>query len=296
MVERQRGQQVGRTWVLAHIGHGDAPVLRVLGFLLAGQGLQVKVFVVVGSGVELAGQGRLQHLQVNCFQVIAVALPGLQIDHHRAAAISALITSRMLGLPFAVVSATWAMPASVPKAGSHRPTPAFSLGPRNDSQITTTARANYDGNHSYADSPKGEYREATPPVQSFEPNAWGLYSMHGHGWEFVQDAWVGHYPPIPVDGFAHGRMDDEDCAGVVRGGAWINRPSRLNSATRNKNSPDRRRNKRGFRLASTPSTPGMASAAAPRSAATFWAGPRPPPAPHPKPAPPCPASGTASWV
>ena len=177
-------------------------------------------------------------------------------------------------------------------------TGAFSLGPRNDSQISTT-RANYDGNRVYADSPKGEYRKVTLPVDYFEPNAWGLYCLHGNVWEWVQGAWAGDYSPAPADGSAHGSPDDAECARVVRGGAWINRPSRLHSATRNRHSPDRRRSKRGCRLASTPSTPstpGMASAAAPRSAATFWAGPRPPPAPHPKPAPPCPASSTASWV
>ena len=29
---------------------------------------------------------------------------------------------------------------------------------------------------------KGEYRQHTVPVDSFEPNLWGLYNVHGNVW------------------------------------------------------------------------------------------------------------------
>ena len=127
-------------------------------------------------------------------------------------------------------------------------TGAFSLGPRNDSQITA-ARANYDGKYSYANSPKGEYRGSTVPVDNFEPNAWGLYCMHGNTLEWVQDAWADNYSLVPVDGSAHGSPDDAKSARVVRGGSWISMPRWLRSARRDGNSPDERRSNIGFRLA-----------------------------------------------
>jgi formylglycine-generating enzyme required for sulfatase activity len=38
---------------------------------------------------------------------------------------------------------------------------------------------------------------------------------------------------------------------VVRGGSWNNNPQNLRAANRNRNTPDKRNNNLGFRLAST---------------------------------------------
>ena len=45
----------------------------------------------------------------------------------------------------------------------------------------TPDQANYDGNYTYdGGGSKGEYRQKTLPVDSFEPNPWGLYQVHGN--------------------------------------------------------------------------------------------------------------------
>ncbi|MCF6197931.1 MAG: SUMF1/EgtB/PvdO family nonheme iron enzyme [Hyphomicrobiaceae bacterium] len=94
----------------------------------------------------------------------------------------------------------------------------------------STAKANYDGTHTYDGSFKGNYRKETVPVDSFEANAFGLYNVHGNVWEWVEDCYKGSYEGAPVDGSA---ITTEKCLiGVLRGGSWANYPAYLRSANR----------------------------------------------------------------
>jgi formylglycine-generating enzyme required for sulfatase activity len=66
------------------------------------------------------------------------------------------------------------------RAGTKTP---FHFGP-----TMTPDLANYDGNYTYGDGPKGTYRAETTPVDSFGvANAFGLYDMHSNVWEWCQD-------------------------------------------------------------------------------------------------------------
>jgi formylglycine-generating enzyme required for sulfatase activity len=90
----------------------------------------------------------------------------------------------------------------------------------------------------------GTSPEGTQPVAALEPNAWGLYDMHGNVWELTQD-WYEAYAGdvLDPDGASTGSGK------VVRGGSWADAPRFARSATRSGASAERRTSWLGFRLA-----------------------------------------------
>ena len=112
----------------------------------------------------------------------------------------------------------------------------------------STELANYDGNFTYANGVKGEYRQETTPVDHFDiANAWGLCDMHGNVFEWCQDYWHNNYENAPEDGSAW-LTDNSDAFRVRRGGSWIFDPSYCRSAFRGSYNPDDRNGNLGFRV------------------------------------------------
>jgi formylglycine-generating enzyme required for sulfatase activity len=113
----------------------------------------------------------------------------------------------------------------------------------------STEHANYDGRNYYNGGSRGEFRQRTLPVDSFEPNAWGLYQVHGNVWEWTEDCAHDNYKGAPSDGSAWttGGCDKR----IGRGGSWYDRPSDLRAAHREKASASERSNSVGFRVART---------------------------------------------
>jgi formylglycine-generating enzyme required for sulfatase activity len=110
----------------------------------------------------------------------------------------------------------------------------------------STNQANYNGSYNYG---KGEYRQKTVPVDSFQANPWGLYQVHGNLYEWVEDCWHENYAGAPSDGSA---WVSGDCARrVLRGGSWLEDSRALGAASRARNGPDHRYDIDGFRLART---------------------------------------------
>ncbi len=90
--------------------------------------------------------------------------------------------------------------------------------------------------------------DRTHPVGQKQPNAFGLYDMHGNVWEWCEDDWDNSYANAPSDGSAWvdkpGRASDR----VNRGGSWGFSAVSCRSAYRMKDPPTHRSTSVGFRL------------------------------------------------
>lgn len=118
----------------------------------------------------------------------------------------------------------------------------------------TTDLDNYHGNYTYANAPKGKYREQTIDVGSFPANSFGLYDMHGNVWEWCLDDWHSNYQGAPIDGSAwfddNNNLSQKSGKACLRGGSWDDFPEACRSAFRsNYASRDYNYDLIGFRVA-----------------------------------------------
>ena len=126
--------------------------------------------------------------------------------------------------------------------------------PFNTGENLTTDQANYDGNYPYSNNQKGVYRENTVAVDSFAPNAWGLYIMHGNVMEWCSD-WYGdkYYEECKKKGTVENPAGPETGSGrVLRGGSWGGDAGGCRSADRGNGTPGSRGSRVGFRLVFVP--------------------------------------------
>jgi formylglycine-generating enzyme required for sulfatase activity len=108
------------------------------------------------------------------------------------------------------------------RAGTSTP---FSFG-----ETITVEVANFNGEHTFREEPRGFYFHSTNEVGKFPPNAFGLYDMHGNLWEWCSDNWLDDYTSSPRDSGSYQNKNSRDR--VVRGGSWHEPPGLCRSAAR----------------------------------------------------------------
>jgi formylglycine-generating enzyme required for sulfatase activity len=109
----------------------------------------------------------------------------------------------------------------------------------------------YDASVGNIYNPNGIYLARTTAVGSYQPNAWGLYDMHGNVLEWCRD-WYGSYPTGSVtdpQGPASGSSR------VFRGGGWYFAARYCRSAGRGIDRPSGWGGGLGFRVVVAPGQP-----------------------------------------
>ncbi len=91
----------------------------------------------------------------------------------------------------------------------------------------------------------GNAGDKAHPVRTRQPNAWGLYDMHGNVWEWCADGWI---PSLGHDVRIDPRIAADDRDRVVRGGSWNNKAELCRSASRRGMARSARFDNVGFRL------------------------------------------------
>jgi formylglycine-generating enzyme required for sulfatase activity len=123
----------------------------------------------------------------------------------------------------------------------------------------SSEQANFNGNYPAGAAEKGPYLRSTAPVGSYEPNAFGLYDMHGNLAEWCNDFYDPDYyenspdkdplgPPLGIIATDFDNFGDKNFFMVVRGGCWLDDGRACRSAYRFKAMPNTQYRLIGFRV------------------------------------------------
>jgi len=109
----------------------------------------------------------------------------------------------------------------------------------------SSAHANFNGQHPFGGAEKGPFLNRTTTVGSYEPNAFGLFDMHGNLNEWCMDKFNRDYYRASPSDDPKGPRDG--ASPVIRGGDWYSDARDCRSAFRYADIPEGRFYALGFR-------------------------------------------------
>jgi sulfatase modifying factor 1 len=127
--------------------------------------------------------------------------------------------------------------------------------PFNTENSISDEEANYYGHYPYGieenyftqenlETEPGEYRQTTVEVNSFSPNKWGLYNIHGNVAEWCFD----YYGAYDLENTDNPSGSTTGTLRVNRGGGWNDYAKHLRCAYRASTTPDQKMSNIGFRV------------------------------------------------
>ena len=154
----------------------------------------------------------------------------------------------------ATVGAGFPRPSRGAAQGGETPPLQFRLP--TEAEWEYACRAGSEAIYSFGDDPAqlgnyawfhGNSGSETHPVGQKQPNAFGLYDMHGNVWEWCADTWHDEYNGAPTDGSAHRSLGDGK-AKILHGGGYNSYPGNCRSAYRRRDQLDYQSNYVGLRV------------------------------------------------
>jgi uncharacterized protein (TIGR02996 family) len=113
--------------------------------------------------------------------------------------------------------------------------------------VPSTHQFNYNGSYTWNGSKKGKNRTQTTAVDSFPPNPWGLFDLHGNVGEWCADVYQPYTSDEQID--PSGKNEHSDSGSrVLRSGSWHLQPLRCRAACRYGGAPGIRNYGFGFRV------------------------------------------------
>lgn len=132
---------------------------------------------------------------------------------------------------------------------------AGTTSPFNTENSISDEEANYYGHYPYGieenyftqenlETEPGKYRQTTVEVDSFSPNKWGLYNIHGNVAEWCFD----YYGAYDLENTDNPSGPTTGTLRVNRGGGWNDYAKHLRCAYRASTTPDQKMSNIGFRV------------------------------------------------
>jgi formylglycine-generating enzyme required for sulfatase activity len=127
---------------------------------------------------------------------------------------------------------------------------ACSTTPFHYGNSLSSTQANFDGNYPYGGGDEGPYLHRTCKVGWYQPNAFGLWDMHGNVFEWCSDWFAVDYYENSPQRDPQGPSNGSDR--VIRGGGWYFNGRGCRAAVRFGSTPSDRFDYLGFRVAAVP--------------------------------------------